>query len=100
MQNVILTNYEAQELQNFITQGVKEAIQILNLFNNHPEKETQKQILTRKETAAILGISLPTLHSLTMQSKIKSFRLGHLIRYRLDDVYASLSQIEVGGAKW
>lgn len=100
MEKTILTSYETHELKELIQESLTETFAKLNPFRHTEESEQQKQILTRKETAAILGISLPTLHSLTMQNKIKSFRLGHLIRYRLDDVYASLSQIEVGGAKW
>lgn len=96
----LLINYENQEFQDLIKNSLLEVIKSLNLFKNpQPEKETQKQILTRKETAEILGISLPTLHAYTMEGKIKSFRLGHLVRYRLEDVYSSLSQINTGGKR-
>ncbi|WP_461789173.1 helix-turn-helix domain-containing protein [Pedobacter sp.] len=99
MNKTILTTYQSHELKELIQESLLEAFENLMPFNQLVGTEQQKPILTRKETAAILGISLPTLHYLTMRSKIKSFRIGHSIRYRLEDVYASLSQIKQGGVK-
>ena len=96
VEKAVLIQYGNQEFQDIIKKSLLEAIEGLNLFSkSQPEKE--KQILTRKETAAMLNISLPTLHAYTMQGKIKSFRLGYSVRYRLQDVYDSLSQTNVGG---
>ena len=97
-EKTVLINYESYELQDLIKNCLKEAIESLHLFKQSPP-EKEKQILTRKETALILGISLPTLHSYTMRGLIKSFRLGSSVRYRLQDVQSSLTTIKVGGNK-
>lgn len=52
-----------------------------------------KQILTRKETAELLSISLPTLHSWTMSGKIKAYGIGGRVYYKLEEVEQSLIQI-------
>jgi excisionase family DNA binding protein len=98
MNKTVLINYESHELQDLFKNCLTEAFKGLNLFNN-PQPEKEKQILTRKETAEMLAVSLPTLHTYTKEGKIKSFRLGHLVRYRLEDVYKSLTLINVGGKK-
>lgn len=59
-------------------------------------KETagdQKLILTRQETAALLGISLPTLHRYTMSGVITAYRLGTKVRYRMSDIQDALRRI-------
>jgi predicted DNA-binding transcriptional regulator AlpA len=94
----VLINYESQELQDLFKNSLSEAFKGLNLFNN-PQPEKEKQILTRKETAEMLSISLPTLHKYTMQGLVKSFHLGSSVRYRLKDVSDSLTFINVGGKR-
>ena len=47
----------------------------------------EERYLTRKEVSAILKISLPTLHALTQEGKIKHYKLGRrLIRYKQSDL--------------
>jgi hypothetical protein len=96
VQKTVLINYESHELQDLFKNCLTEAFKGLNLFNN-PQPEKEKQFLTRKETAEMLSISLPTLHKYTMQGLVKSTRLCGSVRYRLQDVYNSLSEIKVGG---
>lgn len=44
------------------------------------------KLLTRKETATLLKISLPTLNSWTKQGFLKSYRLGRMLRYKEGEV--------------
>jgi excisionase family DNA binding protein len=98
MEQKTFTTLDIRELKSLITDSLKETIIGLD-FLKPQEPSNSKQILTRKETAEMLAVSLPTLHTYTKEGKIKSFRLGHLVRYRLEDVYKSLTLINVGGKK-
>lgn len=57
-------------------------------------QETAPELITRKETALILGISLPTLNDWTKNGTIPAQRIGTRIRYSRANVYASLKDIE------
>jgi DNA-binding transcriptional MerR regulator len=54
-----------------------------------------RPILTRSQTASLLGITLPTLHSYTKMGIIPSYRIGGIVRYKLEEVLNSLK-----GVKW
>jgi excisionase family DNA binding protein len=50
-----------------------------------------EQFLTRKEAAKILGISLPTLRSLSLTGKLKQYKLGNkIIRYKAHELGSAL----------
>ncbi len=55
--------------------------------------DTTQQLLTRKETAQKLGISLPTLNQWTKDGLIVAHRIASRVRYRTKDVEASLIQV-------
>jgi excisionase family DNA binding protein len=56
--------------------------------------EPAPELITRKETALILGISLPTLNDWTKTGIIPAQRIGTRVRYNRANVYASLKDIE------
>lgn len=60
------------------------------------QESKQNPLLTRKETANILQISLPTLHSYTKQGILKSYVLGNIIRYKYDEVLSSFQLLRGG----
>jgi excisionase family DNA binding protein len=51
-------------------------------------------ILTRKEAAKMLCLSLPTLDFYTKEGIIKGTRIGTRIRYRLSDIETALVNID------
>jgi excisionase family DNA binding protein len=51
-------------------------------------------ILTRRDAAKMLGVSLPTLHFWTKEGIVKGTRIGSRVRYRLPDLEAALIDIE------
>jgi excisionase family DNA binding protein len=57
-------------------------------------QEPAPELITRKETALILGISLPTLNDWTKNGTIPAQRIGTRVRYNRANVYASLKDIE------
>ena len=85
MENQILISLSPEELSNIVKKAVKELL---------PESYTNKKgrLLTRRETAAILRISLPTLNEWTKMGKIPAFRGNSRVRYFEADVYDALKK--------
>lgn len=92
--NVILFSVSETELKNLVADVVTE--QLSKYFSQTREKRSSKlELLTRRETALKLGISLPTLHKLTLEGTIPAKRLGgsSRIRYCIEDIEAVLKDI-------
>jgi len=56
--------------------------------------EAPKKYLTKKETAALLRMSLPTIQRLTASGKIKGSRIGRRILYSADEIQEAMKRIE------
>jgi len=54
----------------------------------------EKELLTRKETAALLSISLVTLSKWTNQGRLTAYRIGTRVRYKADEVKSALIEIK------
>ncbi len=65
---------------------------LLDIKQKKPEQENLT-LLTRQQTAQILGISLPTLDDYTRNGIIPASRIGTRIRYKKADVYSALKEI-------
>lgn len=59
-----------------------------------PQEKEKLTLLTRKDTAELLRISLPTLHDWTKTGIVKAHRIGNRILYKLEEVNQALSQIQ------
>jgi hypothetical protein len=58
-----------------------------------PPKSTDKDLKSRKETARILNISLPTLHLLPKKEIIRAYRIGNRVLYKQEDIENALKVI-------
>ncbi len=85
------------ELKSLISQTLQEVLS--NTQATQKQEQQVPQYLTRKETAAILGVSLVTLHSYTTAGKIKVYKIGGRIRYKKQDIEAALKQVPNFSAK-
>jgi excisionase family DNA binding protein len=61
-------------------------------------KELQQQpqadrLITRDETAKLLGVSLVTLHNWVKANILIAYRVGNKVRFKENEVLASLQQI-------
>jgi excisionase family DNA binding protein len=94
MQNeIILSGITFDELKEGIKSIVK--IEVDRIVGNLPIiQEPSPELITRKETALIYGISLVTLNEWTKNGLIPAQRIGTRIRYKKTDVYASLKNVE------
>lgn len=92
--SIILKSISEEDLKILISKVVAEQLSIF--FEQTREKKSSKlELLTRRETALKLGISLPTLHKLTLEGTIPAKRLGgsSRIRYCIEDIEAVLKDI-------
>ncbi len=60
-----------------------------------PTSPESPDYLTRKETAKLLRISLPTLHEWTKSGDLKSYRIAGKIRYKTAEIEAAFKQVDV-----
>jgi excisionase family DNA binding protein len=61
------------------------------LQNFKPVQTTQPDaLISRNETAKLLGISLPTLLTYTNEGKVQSYRVGRKVLYKQSEVIQGL----------
>ena len=87
MQTLQINNLEVNELQTLIEDSVKKVLDAIQ------PKEEPTELITRKETASILGITLVTLNSWSKFGKIPSYRIGTRVRYKRSEVLESLNKV-------
>ena len=87
MNNLILSTHTTEELINFINSAVKEAFK--ELPNPSPSNPSET-LLTRKETADKLKISLVTLNDWTKRGLIQSYLLGGRVFFKESEIENSL----------
>jgi len=95
MQNeIILSGISFEQLQDSLRTIVQSEVQkIVSGLSTPPEPGPK--LITRKETAYILGISLPTLNEWTKNGTLPAQRIGTRVRYQRAIVYASLKDVEI-----
>lgn len=54
------------------------------------ETENPEQLLTRKQTAALLNVTLATLNDWTKAKKLVSYGIGNRVYYKKNEVLESL----------
>ena len=92
MENFILSHLPFEQLKTEISEDVFNKIAPLIQSANKPKQETE--LLTRKEAAKFLGVSLPTILDWTKTGKIIGYRIASRIRYKRNEIENSLSQIK------
>lgn len=58
-----------------------------------PQPPAPDELLTRKDAAKLLGITLPTLHKYTKARTIIAHRVGSRIRYKRSELETSLQEL-------
>jgi hypothetical protein len=90
---IILSGITFEQLQNSFRSIVKNEVE--QIIKNLPtSQEPASELITRKETAYILGISLPTLNEWTKTGIIPAQCIGTRVRYLRSSVYNSLKDVE------
>jgi len=89
MDNLILTTYTPEELTGIINNAIKEAVKEIKPQDPAP---TSEKLLTRKETADKLKISLVTLNDWTKRGLVQSYIIGGRILYKEKEIEESLNK--------
>lgn len=87
MDNLILSTYTPEQLTGIINNAVTEAVKSIKIDASTPQSE---KLLTRKETADKLKISLVTLNDWTKRGLIQSYIIGGRVLYKDSEIEASL----------
>jgi excisionase family DNA binding protein len=91
---ILLNGISFEQLQNSIKTIVSAELKNAVIELTESQKDTAPELITRKETADILGVSLPTLHEWTKKGVLPAKRIGSRIRYERTAVYDALKSVE------
>lgn len=91
VENVFLSAIPLEQLKILISEAVGSEFN-KHLINVNPATTTE--LLTRKDAAQLLGISLPTLLDFTKSGKVTGYRIGTRVRYKRSELEQSLKQIQ------
>lgn len=91
MTQIKLVQTTESDLEYLISSSLKTQLEQIkqDLSNNSNEDK----ILTREETAKLLGIDLSSLWRWTKSGKIKAHGIAHRVYYFLSDVHLALTPI-------
>jgi excisionase family DNA binding protein len=91
MQNLIFSQIPIDEFRALISDTVRAEMQKNCISEPKPETEL---LITRLETAKILGVSLVTLNEWTKQGIIPGYRISSRVRYKKAEILNAVSQIQ------
>lgn len=94
MGKLLLNTIELSDIKKI----VEEALEI-KLKGFSTQKENKLKLLTRKDTAKLLCISLPTLHEWTKTGIVIAHRIGNRVLYKQVEVYQALHQIQTSSMR-
>ncbi|TVQ50611.1 MAG: DNA-binding protein, partial [Saprospirales bacterium] len=81
MEQIILTQLSSEQLSELIAKAVQKAV------NNQPQNEKKlPEMLTRKQLAEMMGVSLPFLHKQINEGNLKATKFGRLTRFKREYV--------------
>lgn len=80
--NDLLIYMTRQDFRNEIRSVLLEVLS----EQENAEKEDDKKLLTRKEVAEKLHVSLPTLHEMTKAGLLKAYKIGSRVLYYANEV--------------
>ena len=89
MNEIILSPISLKDFESLIRTCIKAELETLS-----PAKPPETEYITRKETASILGISLPTLNDWSKRGIIPSYRIASRVRYKKAEIESSLSKVQ------
>lgn len=87
MEKIQLLELSLDDFRNMLSEVVDEHMKQL-------DKDTPEQLLTRKDVAERLKISLPTLHKYTELGILTQHKIGERVYYRWSEVLTAAKRIE------
>ncbi|MCW3071117.1 MAG: DNA-binding protein [Bacteroidetes bacterium] len=93
MEQQIILNVSKEELRQLIVEVFREASEVKQLTQRL--KDATERLLTRKEVAALLKVSLPTLRQYVKDGLIQSHRIGRRVLFKANDVESALTAVKM-----
>lgn len=90
MENTVLIPMTMDVFKSVLSDTVRKELEKISSVKDEPK---QTELITRAETARILGISLPTLHDWTKKGIIAGYRIASRVRYKKAEILESVEQI-------
>lgn len=94
MAKLLLNTIELSDIEKIVEKVFDKKLKSLST-----PKEKELKLLTRKDTAKLLRISLPTLHDWTKNGIVKAHRIGNRVLYKFDEVNQALLQIQTSAMR-
>jgi excisionase family DNA binding protein len=94
--SIQFVNFSIQEFKTLVIEVIREELKKLP---TPPTPDPEVELMTRKEAAAFLLISLPTLNKLVKQGVIKRKTLGSLIRFEKVELEKAFTQLKKKGGR-
>lgn len=88
METKIYFSISLDEFKKIISDAIKEA------GDKIPLKVPDEELISRKETAKILGVSLPTLWDWSNKGVIPSYKIGSKVMYKKSEVFSSVAKVK------
>jgi len=85
-----VTTYDRDELISMIKEAFK--VELTEHLNQQEMESDHNILLSRKEVADYLKISLPTLHNYQKSEILKSHRIGNRVLFKKGEVMEALQQ--------
>nr|WP_293304369.1 helix-turn-helix domain-containing protein [Allomuricauda sp.] len=91
MQELVFTSLQSEDIKAIFEEVLKEHIS--KLVSSKTES-LDNLLLTRRETAKLLCISLPTLNEWTKTGILKAHRIGNRVLYKEQEVFDALNEVK------
>lgn len=88
---LIFTSLPIDEMEVMITRAVRESISTIAA---QQPKDNHAELITRKQAAQMLNLSLPTLREYTVRGIVPSYRVGSRVRYKKSEVMNCLTKVQ------
>lgn len=86
---IVLSPIPLPDLLGEITKAVRSELDARTPTTSAPVEE----LLTRDQTAQLLGITLPTLREYTRRGYVTGYRIGTRVRYKRNEVLDNLQRM-------
>ena len=86
-----------EELKEKLLEWAQEMQPVVKAEKQSIPRKQEDELMTRKEAAAYLKVSLVTLKEWTKNGRVKAHRIGTRVRYYKSDVEAALKEIKQYG---
>jgi len=94
MNDLILSSISLEQFKTEISQSLKQELE--NHFRTVTTPKPETELITRKQAASMLGVSLPTLLDWTKTGRVIGYRIATRVRYKKSELETSLTQIKHG----